>query len=204
MSDEELEAADVARIGDTLANRDEYQEADEWIGSVINQLETTRSYSVREFLHLMGRELAEIAHEDGIMTAAYKSRIPVFCPDIAGTELSVGIARAKFEKKLQLTFDTTQDTMEMMQIAQKTRNSGIITLGSINAQNMVNIGEVSSYITRTTARGLQICDLDHDRFRSAGNAYTIVRRHTPRSFRQTPSRSHDRLRPQVTHRSHCR
>ena len=119
MDDDELEASDVVRIGDTLANSEEYQEADEWIGSVINQLDLSRAYSTREFLHLMGRELAEIAHEDGIMTAAFKSRIPVFCPDLVGSELSVGIARARFEKKSHFTFDTTQDTMEMMQIAQK-------------------------------------------------------------------------------------
>ncbi len=153
MSDEELSAADVVRMGDTLANSEEYQEADEWIGSVINQLDLTRSYSYREFLHLMGRELAEIAHEDGIVTAAFKSRIPVFCPDLVSTELSVGIARARFEKKSHLSFDTTQDAMDMMQIAQKTRNSGIITLGSACSQNMVNMAEVSSYITRTTPRG---------------------------------------------------
>ena len=153
MSDEELEASDVARIGDILANREEYQEADEWIGSVINQLETGRAYSMREFLHLMGRELAEIAHEDGIMTAAFKSRIPIFCPDLLGSEISVGIARARFEKKSAFTFDTTQDTMEMMQIAQKTRNSGLITLGSTTSQNMINMAEISSYITRTTPRG---------------------------------------------------
>ena len=153
MSDEELETADVVRMGDTLANSEEYQEADEWVGSVINQLDLSRAYSTREFLHLMGRELAEIAHEDGIMTAAFKSRIPVFCPDLVGTELSIGIARARFEKKSQFTFDTTQDTMDMMQIAQKTRNSGIITLGSTCSQNMVNMAETSSYITRTTPRG---------------------------------------------------
>ncbi len=153
MSDEELDAADVVRMGDTLANSEEYQEADEWIGSVINQLDLTRAYSTREFLHLMGRELSEIAHEDGIMTAAFKSRIPVFCPDLVGTELSIGIARARFEKKSMFTFDTTQDTMDMMQIAQKTRNSGIITLGSTCSQNMVNMAETSSYITRTTPRG---------------------------------------------------
>lgn len=153
MSDEELEASDVARIGDILANREEYQEADEWIGSVINQLETGRAYSMREFLHLMGRELAEIAHEDGIMTAAFKSRIPIFCPDLLGSEISVGIARARFEKKSAFTFDTTQDTMEMMQIAQKTRNSGLIALGSTTSQNMINMAEISSYITRTTPRG---------------------------------------------------
>ena len=101
MSDEELEASDVVRIGDVLANREEYQEADEWIGSVINQLELGRSYSVREFLQLMGRELSEIAHEDGIMTSAFKSRIPVFCPDLRARRLSIGIARAEFEKKIQ-------------------------------------------------------------------------------------------------------
>jgi deoxyhypusine synthase len=153
MADEELEGADVMRSGDVLANREEYQEADEWIGSVINQLEMGRSYSMREFLHLMGRELAEIAHEDGIMTASFKSRIPIFCPDLLGSELSVGIARARFEKKAVFTFDTTQDTMEMMQIAQKTRNSGIITLGSKASQSMINMAEISSYITRTTPRG---------------------------------------------------
>jgi len=153
MNDEELEASNVMRIGDVLANREEYQEADEWLGSIINQLELSRPYSVREFLHLMGRELAEIAHEDGILTSAFKSRIPVFCPDLQNSPLSVGFARARFEKKLSIAFDLTQDTMDMMLIAQKTRNSAIITLGDSNAQSMVNVAEISSYITRTTPRG---------------------------------------------------
>ena len=153
MADDELDAANIARVGDTLANREELQEADEWIGSVVNQLETSRPYAVREFLHLMGRELAEIAHEDGIMTAAFKARIPIYCPDLGSSEIAVGIARARFEKKLHLNFDITADTMEMMQIAQKTRNSGIIALGSTASQAMVNLNEIASYITRTTSRG---------------------------------------------------
>jgi len=153
MSDEELAGSDVARVGDILANREEYQEADEWVGSVINQLELSRSYGVREFLHLMGRELAEIAHEDGILTSSFKARIPVFCPDILGSEIAVGIARARFEKKIQIAFDLTQDTMEIMQIAQRTRNSGIITLGGTSIQNMINLAEVSSYINKTNPRG---------------------------------------------------
>lgn len=153
MSDEELEGSEVVRVGDLLANAEEYHEADEWIGSVINQLELSRAYSVREFLHLLGRELAEIAHEDGILTSAFKSRIPIFCPDLLGSPMSIGIARARFEKKIQFTFDITQDTMELMHIAQRTRNSGIITLGSVSSQNMVNMAEVSSYITHTTPRG---------------------------------------------------
>lgn len=153
MTDDELSASEIQRLGDLLASQDEYKEADEWIGSVINQLEPGRGYSVREFLHLLGRELAEIAHEDGILTSAFKSRVPVFCPDILGSEFSVGIARARFEKKAQCSFDITQDTLDMMNISNKTRNSGIITLGSMGSQSMVNVAEVSSYITRTNPRG---------------------------------------------------
>lgn len=153
MSDEDLDASEIVRIGDVLANREEYQEADEWIGSVINQLDTTRSYAVREYLGIMGRELSEIANEDGILTSAFKARVPVFCPDLMGSEIAIGIARAKFEKKIQLSLDATVDTMEMLTIAQKSRHTGIITLGSCSSQTMVNMTELSSYITRSTPRG---------------------------------------------------
>ncbi len=153
MTDEDLASNDVMRVGDVIWNREEFQEADEWIGSVVNQLDLTRPYSMREFLHVMGRELAEIAFEDGIVTSAYKARIPLFCPDLLGSELAVGIARSRFEKKLHMMFDMTEDTMELMQIAQKTRNSAIISLGNSGGQKMVNLAEITSYITRTTPRG---------------------------------------------------
>ncbi len=110
MSDDELDNSEVYRVGDMLSYQEEYHEADEWIGSVMNQLDLTRSYSIREFLHLLGRELAEIAHEDGILTSAFKSRVPIFCPDLLGSELSVGIARSRFEKKIQFnTGDPVKD-----------------------------------------------------------------------------------------------
>ena len=63
---------------DLLASDEEYREADEWVGGFTNQLDQTRPYSTREFLHLLGRELAEIASEDGVLTSAYKARVPVF------------------------------------------------------------------------------------------------------------------------------
>lgn len=153
MSDEELIGSNVLRFGDTLANVDEYREADEWIGSVINQLDQTRAYSIREFLNLLGRELAEIAHEDGILTSSYKARVPVFCPDIANSEMMLGIARSRFEKKNLFVFDIVQDTLEMMHIAQRTRNSGVIAIGSVDSQNFVNLTEQSIDILKLSPRG---------------------------------------------------
>ncbi|MEZ5307546.1 MAG: deoxyhypusine synthase family protein [Pyrinomonadaceae bacterium] len=153
MDDDELEKAEITRLGDTLANQEEYKEADEWIGSVINQLEQSRSYSTREFLHLVGRELTEIAHEDGVLTSAFKSRVPIYCPDLLSSQLSVGISRCKFEKKIDFNLDVSQDSLEMMVITQRTRNSGIITLGSVGSQDMLNTAEIASYITRSKPRG---------------------------------------------------
>ncbi|QUV96905.1 deoxyhypusine synthase family protein [Chloracidobacterium aggregatum] len=38
-------------------------------------------------MNLLGHELAEIASEDGILTAAYKARVPVFCPGVTTSPL---------------------------------------------------------------------------------------------------------------------
>lgn len=153
MSDEELEMADIYRVGNVLANQEEYREVDEWIASVINQLDLSRPYSVREFLHILGRELAEIANEDGILTSAFKSRVPVFCPDFPGSELVIGIARERFEKKNQIYFDLAQDLVEVMMIGQKSRNSGLITLGSMNSQEMLSIADLATYLNGINIRG---------------------------------------------------
>src|SRR5260370_546611 len=80
MTDAELESAQINRMWDLLASEEEYHEAEEWVGGFASQLDQTRPYSSREFLHLLGRELAEIAAEDAVLTAAYKSRVPVFFP----------------------------------------------------------------------------------------------------------------------------
>jgi hypothetical protein len=98
MTDAELESAQISRMWDLLASDEEYREAKEWIAGFTNQLDQSRAYSPREFLHLLGRELAEIASEDGVLTSAYKARVPIFCPAIADSGLAVGIAGGRFER----------------------------------------------------------------------------------------------------------
>ena len=82
MTDAELDSAQISRMWDLLASDEEYREANEWVGGFTNQLDQSRPYSTREFLHLLGRELAEIATEDGVLTSAYKARVPIFCPGL--------------------------------------------------------------------------------------------------------------------------
>ena len=153
MSDQELEATGVRRMADVLASEEEYREAEEWVGGFANQLDQTRGYATREFLHLMGRELAEIASEDGVLTSAFKARVPIFCPDLANSSIGLGIAAARFEKKNNLMFDLAQDILDMMHIAARSRVTGIINLGGGVARSFVRQTELSSYILKATARG---------------------------------------------------
>jgi deoxyhypusine synthase len=97
--DAQLQEQSVDRIYDTLASEEEFREANEWIGGFASQLDHSHPYSTREFLHLLGRELSEIATEDGILTSAFKSRVPIFCPAI--TEVPSGRRHQQDREKIR-------------------------------------------------------------------------------------------------------
>ena len=153
MTDAELESAQISRMWDLLASDEEYREAKEWIGGFTNQLDQTRAYSVREFLHLLGRELAEIASEDGVLTSAYKAKVPIFCPAIADSGLAVGIAGARFEKKNSFLFDTIQDVLDMMNVVVNARVSGILNLGGGTTKSFIQQAALSSFLQKEHHHG---------------------------------------------------
>ncbi|HYP52499.1 MAG TPA: deoxyhypusine synthase family protein [Pyrinomonadaceae bacterium] len=153
MTDAELESAQIGRMWDVLASEEEYGEAGEWVGGFANQLDQARPYSTREFLHLLGRELAEIATEDGVLTSAYKSRVPIFCPTIADSAVTLGIAAARFEKKNSFCFDLVQDVLDMTQVAARARVTGVINIGGGTSRSFIQQMEVATNIVKTPARG---------------------------------------------------
>src|SRR6266705_887814 len=129
MTDAELDSAQINRMWDLLASDEEYREANEWVGGFTNQLDQTRPYSTREFLHLLGRELAEIATEDGVMTSAYKARVPIFCPGVADSAIAVGIATSRVNRKNPFQFDIIQDVVEAAQIMARSVNTSVVLFG---------------------------------------------------------------------------
>jgi deoxyhypusine synthase len=154
VSDVELESAQIDRMSDVLASAEEYREAGEWVGGFCNQLDQTRPYSTREFLHLLGRELSEIASEDGFLTSAYKARVPIFCPSISESLISVGIAASRLEKKnLTFHFDDVQDVLDITQVAARSRVTGLINLGEGTTRDFIHQLDVSSAAMKSPTRG---------------------------------------------------
>lgn len=135
--DKDLKDSGVVRIHDTFASEVEFREADEWVGNFSNTLDHARPYSTREFLHLLGRELSEIATEDGILTSAYKAKIPIYCPSITDSPIGVGIASSRIDRKNPFQFDVIADVVEMAQIVAKSANTGAVFFGGGVPKNFI-------------------------------------------------------------------
>lgn len=153
MDDAELQDAMVDRMYDTLASEIEFREADEWIGNFIAQLDLTRPYSPREFLYLLGRELAEIASEDGILTSAYKAKVPVFCPGIADSSIGTGLAISRIERKTIFQFDLVQDVIEISQLVARAPKSGIICFGGGSPKRFLQQAQVTASMLKANVKG---------------------------------------------------
>lgn len=153
ISDVELQEQMVDRIYDTYASEEEFREANEWIGGFAGQLDNTHPYSTREFLHLLGRELSEIASEDGILTSAYKSRVPIFCPAITDSAFGVSIAISRIEKKNPFQFDVIEDVVDLARIVSKVRSSGVVFFGGGTPKTFVQQSENAAAALTGQMRG---------------------------------------------------
>lgn len=151
--DKDLRDSGVVRIYDTFASDVEFREAEEWVGNFSNTLDHTRPYSTREFLHLLGRELSEIATEDGILTSAYKAKIPIYCPAITDSPIGVGVAASRIDRKNPFQFDVIADVVEMGQIVAKSANTGAVFFGGGSPKNFVAQASQTAAVIKANVRG---------------------------------------------------
>jgi len=153
MSDAELVEAGVGRMYDTLASEHEFREAEEWVGNFSNTVDHSRPYSTREFLHLLGRELSEIATEDGILTSSYKAKVPIFCPGIADSSIGVGIATSRIDRKNPFQFDVIQDVVENSQILARSVSTSVIYFGAGTPKSFLQQTEITPSMIKQSIRG---------------------------------------------------
>src|SRR5689334_13466364 len=82
----------IDRVYDTYASEEEFCDNDVWIGDFAATLEA-RPYTSREFLNLLGGHLWKETQGNGILTAAYRAGVPIFCPAIADSSIGMGISQ---------------------------------------------------------------------------------------------------------------
>lgn len=143
----------IDRMYDTLADEEEFREEDALVGRLASSLDQSRPYTTREFLYLLGKEASKRAKEDGILTAAYKARIPLYCPAIADSSIGIGIAENRHLGKNRFTFDIIGDVLETARLAGESPASGVIYFGGGTPKNFVQQSEVTATFMRQAASG---------------------------------------------------
>ncbi len=143
----------VDRMYDVFADEEKFRQHDLWIGQFAAALDQSRPYTTREFLYLLGRELAKAAKEDGIVSAAAKAGVPLYCPAVGDSSIGIGIATNRYMGGNRFQFDVIGDVLETAKIAAESKTTGVIYFGGGTPKNFIQQTEVTLLVMKAEAEG---------------------------------------------------
>ncbi|MEC7768465.1 MAG: deoxyhypusine synthase family protein [Acidobacteriota bacterium] len=141
--DRALQAAHIDRVYDTLMDEDEFIDNDNWIVDFAAGLEA-RPYTSREFLYKLGGHLWRDTKRVGILTAAYRNQVPIFCPAIADSSIGMGLSQARHSTPGSGHIDVIGDIIESANIVIRKRRTASVVLGGGTPKNFINQASVEA------------------------------------------------------------
>jgi deoxyhypusine synthase len=141
--DARLAAERVDRVYDTFADEDEFCANDEWIATFAATLEP-RPYTTRELLYLLGGYLWQETGAEGILTAAYLAKVPIFCPAIADSSIGMGLSQARQRRAGAGQIDTIGDIVESANIVIRRPRTASVVFGGGTPKNFINQASVQA------------------------------------------------------------
>lgn len=118
-------------------------------------MEKNRAYTTREFFFLLGETLLRQGKEAGILTAAAKANLPIYCPAPADSVFGTALAAARVKGKSSLLFDVIKDTVELIQVACSAPSTGVILIGGGTPKNYIQQVELCGNIFGKELKGHQ-------------------------------------------------
>jgi len=141
--DAALASERIDRVYDTFANEEEFVGNDNWIADFAATLEP-RPFTTREFLYLLGGHLWNTTGRDGILTAAYRANVPIFCPAIADSSIGMGLSQARQKIAASGQIDTIGDIVESANIVIHRPRTASVVLGGGTPKNFINQATVQA------------------------------------------------------------
>jgi deoxyhypusine synthase len=133
----------IDRVYDTFASEEEFIGNDNWIAKFVSTLEK-RPYTSREFLYLLGEYLWIATKRDGILTAAYRANIPIFCPAIADSSIGMGLSQARQHVPGTGYIDIIGDIVESANLIIRRPRTASVVLGGGTPKNFINQASVQA------------------------------------------------------------
>jgi len=144
--DQELANSKIYRIHDSLLSEEEFDKTEEFVIDFSNRLEQDRAYTTREYFFLLGQELLKHGKKEGILTAAARANLPIYCPAPGDSVFGTALAGALVKGGNHLFFDLIKDIVEMVKITCAASSTGVIFLGGGTPKNFIQQVELCGHI----------------------------------------------------------
>ncbi len=146
IDDNRLRELSINRIYDTLVDDEKFIKSDTWVGKFADALEP-RTYSSREFLYLLGKEIKD---KNSILGTAAKYGVPVFSPALNDSSIGIGLTDhyhlRKQAGKPRVIIDAIRDNYELTQLTVKSKKTAAIYVAGGIPKNFINDSVVMGYI----------------------------------------------------------
>lgn len=141
--DTALQAERIDRVYDTYASEEEFIDNDNWIADFACTLEP-RPYTTREFLYRLGEHLWKTTGGEGLLTAAYRAQVPIFCPAIADSSIGMGLSQARHKNSEACSIDVIGDIVESANLVISRPRTASVVLGGGTPKNFINQASVQA------------------------------------------------------------
>jgi deoxyhypusine synthase len=93
----------------------------------------------------MGRAIAPIAKVDGIITAAAKAGVPIYCPAFGDSVHGLAVAEARLRGR-NVVFDIVADVLELTHLSITANKSAVIYVGGGTPKNFIQQSGAACYL----------------------------------------------------------
>jgi deoxyhypusine synthase len=133
----------IDRVYDTYASEEEFCDNDVWIGDFVATLDQ-RPYTSREFLNRLGGHLWKETQQNGILTAAFRAGVPIFCPAIADSSIGMGLSQGRHKRPGSGHIDIIGDIIESANLVIRRPRTATVVLGGGTPKNFMNQASVQA------------------------------------------------------------
>jgi len=152
VDDHEMREQGLDRIYDTYAPERDFILTDHYVMDFARTLDPAQPATTARFFALLGERADRDKKEDGLITAAWRNRVPIYCPAIADSSYGIALAVLAAKTGHKVTLDLVGDVVETEELAARYR-TGVIYVGGGTPKNFVQQTEVTTAILRGGCRG---------------------------------------------------